>query len=314
MNLIYARERLRETNAVDIESVGDELCMEDVGAVNKDTKCYRCGGYGHVAMNWATPTGDGQVSKCSGQKKGRGRDNGQEKGAQGDGKGFGCKVAGKDGRPTCSCCGKVGHGPHKCWTKHLEHLPWKRISATEWVCLEEKHDIGGIEKMGMDVPPRLELRNRYQVLADADDLDSKVEVPIGTLDIEEVEECEVQAVTGQKARKLVFARMGKITIDAGAAVMPKDMLVNEPTVKGQAKRTRVKYVAANGARMETQAEKRVRFKRSGREVLNSITFQVTDVAKPLAAVSKILDKGNTVVFSRESAGSCIDQGGDWGPL
>ena len=99
--------------------------------------------------------------------------------------------------------------PHKCWTKHPEQLPWKRTSATELECLEEKHDIGGIEKMGMDVPPGLELGNRYQVLADADDLDSEVEVPIGTLDIEEVEECEVQAVTGKKARKLVFAGEGE---------------------------------------------------------------------------------------------------------
>ena len=78
-------------------------------------------------------------------------------------------------------------------------------SCREWECLEEEHDIGGIEKMGMDVPPGFELRNRNQVLADADDLDSEVEVPIGTLDVEEVEECEVQAVT-EKARKLVFAR------------------------------------------------------------------------------------------------------------
>ena len=60
--------------------------------------------------------------------------------------------------------------------------------------------------------------------------------------------------------------------------------------------------------MEKKAEKRVRFKRSGSEVTNSTTFQ----AKPLAAVSKILDKRNTVVFSRESAGSYIDQG-EWGP-
>ena len=50
MNLIYARERLWETNAMDIGSVGDELCMEDVGTVNKDTKCYRCDGCGHVAI------------------------------------------------------------------------------------------------------------------------------------------------------------------------------------------------------------------------------------------------------------------------
>ena len=32
---------------------------------------------------------------------------------------------------------------------------------------------------------------------------------------------------------------------------------------------------------------------------------VTDVAKPLASVSRILDKGNTVVFSRTKGGSYI---------
>ena len=92
--------------------------------------------------------------------------------------------------------------------------------------------------------------------------------------------------------------------------MPKDILVNEPTVKVQARRTMVKYVAANGAEWRPEQRKGVRFKRSRREVLNSITFQATDVAKPLAAVSKILDKGNAVVFSREGAGSYIDQGGE----
>ena len=52
-------------------------------------------------------------------------------------------------------------------------------------------------------------------------------------------------------------------------------------------------------------EKKIKFKKSGGEVLNSITFQVTDVGEPLAAVSKVLDKGNTVVFSRGKAGSYI---------
>ena len=89
--------------------------------------------------------------------------------------------------------------------------------------------------------------------------------------------------------------------------MPKNMPVNEPTVERQAKRNKVKFLAANGAGWRKKAEKRVRFKRSRSEVMNSITFQ----AKPLAAVSTILDKRNAVVFSRESAGSYIDQG-DWG--
>ena len=39
--------------------------------------------------------------------------------------------------------------------------------------------------------------------------------------------------------------------------------------------------------------------------MNTITWRVTDVGKPLEAVSRILDKGNTVVFSRGSAGSYI---------
>ena len=40
-------------------------------------------------------------------------------------------------------------------------------------------------------------------------------------------------------------------------------------------------------------------------MLASICFQVTDVNKLLAAVSKILDQGNSVLFTREGQGSCI---------
>jgi hypothetical protein len=35
--------------------------------------------------------------------------------------------------------------------------------------------------------------------------------------------------------------------------------------------------------------------------VSSIMFQVTDVGKPLASVSRILDKGNIVVFSRKGS-------------
>ena len=47
--------------------------------------------------------------------------------------------------------------------------------------------------------------------------------------------------------------------------------------------------------------------------MNGITFQVTDVAKPLASVSRILDKGNRVVFSRGPEGSYIENEatGEW---
>ena len=50
-----------------------------------------------------------------------------------------------------------------------------------------------------------------------------------------------------------------------------------------------------------------RFVSEGRGLsgINDMLFQVTDVGKPLASVTRILDKGNTVVFSRKLGGSYI---------
>jgi hypothetical protein len=132
----------------------------------------------------------------------------------------------------------------------------------------------------------------------------------------EVEEKSV-ALVG-KAGKLVPTGKGKITIDSGAAesVMPKEMLPNEPAVDGKAKKSGVRYVAANGAKMENMGEKKAKFRTNGTQAINGITFQVTDVSKPLASVSRILDKGNRVVFSRGPEGSYIEntETGEWFPL
>ena len=78
----------------------------------------------------------------------------------------------------------------------------------------------------------------------------------------------------------------------------------------------MKYVAANGAKMDNYGEKRVRFKEEGLNGINSMVFQVTDEGKLLAFVSGILDKGNSIVFSRGPKGSCVvnDQTGRRIPL
>ena len=58
--------------------------------------------------------------------------------------------------------------------------------------------------------------------------------------------------------RLRSAGKGKVTIDSGAAEseMPKGILDQEFLVEGEAKRMGVKYVAANGSKMENYGEKK----------------------------------------------------------
>ncbi len=60
----------------------------------------------------------------------------------------------------------------------------------------------------------------------------------------------------------------------------------------------VKYVAASGARMDNVGENKAKFKRDGVCGVNGITFQLTDVMKPLASASRMSDNEDRMVFSR----------------
>ena len=146
----------------------------------------------------------------------------------------------------------------------------------------------------------VEIRNRFQELMPDDQ-----ECEVGAIEVV-TRGMQIAAVEAQR-KALKSAGHGKITIDSGAAesVMPRDVVPNEELIEGEAKKKGVKYVAANGGKMENLGEKKGRFRRDGAKGVNSIKFQVTDVGKPLASVSRILDKGNSVVFSRNSGGSYI---------
>ena len=58
----------------------------------------------------------------------------------------------------------------------------------------------------------------------------------------------------------------------------------------------VKLEAANGTPIETYGEKLVRFEMEGVKGKAGMKFLMTDVRKPLAAVSAIVEAGNEVVF------------------
>ena len=58
----------------------------------------------------------------------------------------------------------------------------------------------------------------------------------------------------------------------------------------------IRLKTANGADMEHYGEKEVTFKESTSGAVMGLTFQVTDVRKPLLAVRRLIEKNNVVQF------------------
>ena len=93
-----------------------------------------------------------------------------------------------------------------------------------------------------------------------------------------------------------------MAVDSGATetVVNGDNAKNVPTVTGPASKAGVKYALANGETVENEGEKHM-FMSSSEGVNRLVTAQVTEVSKPLLSVSKMVNAGNTVVFSKDNS-------------
>ena len=93
-----------------------------------------------------------------------------------------------------------------------------------------------------------------------------------------------------------------ITIDSGAAecVIPVSCIPDVPIAESEGSKKGVHYVAAGGARIPNIGQKRVVFATPQGQV-SAMTFQVADINKPLASVSKICKKGHRVVFDDDGS-------------
>jgi hypothetical protein len=104
-------------------------------------------------------------------------------------------------------------------------------------------------------------------------------------------------VAGIHAVETGWRKIGadEITIDSAAeeSVCPRHWATAFGT---KATGKKLKFVNASGGEMGHYGERVASFRTMGEAAVMSLTFQVSDVQKPLAAVRRIAEKGNTVQF------------------
>ena len=96
-------------------------------------------------------------------------------------------------------------------------------------------------------------------------------------------------------------RKGKVTVDSGAedSVWPASHVSWHKVKESEDSARGIGFVAANGEKMKNYGSTQVLFHKDGKA--KKMNFSVTDCKKPLASVSKIVDKGNRVVFDEDES-------------
>ena len=95
----------------------------------------------------------------------------------------------------------------------------------------------------------------------------------------------------------------ELAVDSGASetVVPPHVLQHVHITPGDAQQKGVMYEVANGQRIPNLGEKLFTGATHTEGHVRTICAQVCDVSKPLMSVSKLVQAGNTVVFSQHEA-------------
>ena len=219
------------------------------------------------------------------------------KGAKGGGKG-----AGYQG--TCWNCGKVGHKAAECdvWKVNevaQDQQPCSSVGSVGGVWMisevarQEPDEPPGLGRSWKTVPGRWRPKVRGSSGASA----SGVKITRGRFEALDI--CPVESdFSADSATAVVCSASAEITVDSAAdeSVCPRDwaeQFGTNPVKTGR----ELKLINATGGKINHYGSRKVAFQpeAAGARLLG-IGFEVTDVKKPLMAVSRICEKGNIVQF------------------
>jgi len=167
INIAHQRVEMIKPVPMDVGSLNKDENQDetDLDAVNRNTKCYNCQGFGHMANQCPTPKGEGKGMPPGKGDFGKGgykgySPKGGSKGytPKGGGKGsFG--KGGKGFQGLCWTCNKPGHRADQC--KGIQECT-EGEQATEECAVE----IGGVWDLACVEcgPPFFQTSNRFQVL------------------------------------------------------------------------------------------------------------------------------------------------------
>ena len=263
-----------------------------IDAIGMNTKCYSCQGFGHIASQ--CPKGKGKVGGKGGFGKGGAQawSNGgvQGPGPKGDGKGAPGgkgKGQGKGIAGACWKCQKIGHRAVDCYASVNgvnEGTSWDDDSETREV--DSVWFVGGIEKQNSDTKV-----SKFPVRLDANV--SKFPVRLERKETTDAEGWKVRVSRGplkkMKAQKDKASRYDDVERKFEEMNVMKnlkersEMCAEEVFVKSDLDKRAIKEINVAEKKDETKC---------------AMTFHVTDSKRMLAAVSRIMEADNTVVFSK----------------